>query len=84
MSAELPDYLDLTVSQARQQFRELKRRSPVSSAAKPSSSPSRPCSAWPYAFQINHRAGLGLRDPQRERAGLCLRPQRPRVKMAAG
>jgi hypothetical protein len=29
--AELADYLDLTVGQSRQQFRELKHRNPVSS-----------------------------------------------------
>jgi putative restriction endonuclease len=53
--AELADYLDLTVSQARQQFRELKLRSPVSSGRQAIFLPVETLLCLAVSFQINHR-----------------------------
>jgi len=53
--AELADYLDLTVSQARQQFRELKLRRPVSSGRQAIFLPVETLLCLAVSFQINHR-----------------------------
>jgi len=53
--AELADYLDLTVSQARRQFRELKLRSPVSSGRQAVFLPVETLLCLAVSFQINHR-----------------------------
>jgi putative restriction endonuclease len=53
--AELADYLDLTVSQARQQFRELKLRSPVSSGRQAVFLPVETLLCLAVSFLVNHR-----------------------------
>ena len=53
--AELADYLDLTVSQARQQFRELKLRSPVSSGTQAVFLPVETMLCLAVSFLVNHR-----------------------------
>ncbi len=53
--AELADYLDLTVSQARPQFRELKRRSPVSSGRQAVFLPVETLLCLAVSFLVNHR-----------------------------
>jgi putative restriction endonuclease len=53
--AELADYLDLTVGRARQQFRELMRRSPVSSGRQAVFLPIETLLCLAVSFQINHR-----------------------------
>ena len=53
--AELADYLDLTAKQARQQFRELKRRSPVSSGRQAIFLPVETLVCLAVAFRVNHR-----------------------------
>lgn len=52
---QLADYLDLTVSQARQQFHELKRRSPVFSGRQAVFLPVETLLCLAVSFQINHR-----------------------------
>ena len=52
---ELADYLDLTVSEARQQFRELKRRSPVSSGRQVTFLPVETLLCLAASFLVNHR-----------------------------
>ena len=53
--AELADYLDLTVSQARRQFRELKLRSPVSSGRQAVFLPVETLLCLAVSFLVNHR-----------------------------
>ena len=53
--AELADYLDLTVGQARQQFRELMRRSPVSSGRQVMFLPIETLLCLAASFLVNHR-----------------------------
>ena len=53
--AELADYLDLTVSQARRQFRELKPRSPVSSGRQAVFLPVETLLCLAVSFLVNHR-----------------------------
>jgi putative restriction endonuclease len=53
--AELADYLDLTVSQARQQFRELKLRSPVSSGRQAVFLPVETLLCLAVSYQVSHR-----------------------------
>jgi putative restriction endonuclease len=53
--ADLADYLDLTVGQARQQFRELVRRSPVSSGRQVVFLPVETLLCLAASFQVNHR-----------------------------
>jgi len=53
--AKLADYLDLTVGQARQQFREFKRRSPVSSGRQAVFLPIETLLCLAVAFRVNHR-----------------------------
>jgi putative restriction endonuclease len=53
--AELADYLDLTVGQARQQFRELMRRSPVSSGRQVTFLPVETLLCLAASFLVNHR-----------------------------
>jgi putative restriction endonuclease len=53
--ADLADYLDLTVSQARQQFRELKLRNPVSSGRQAVFLPVETLLCLAVSFLVNHR-----------------------------
>ncbi len=53
--ADLADYLELTVGQARQQFRELRRRSPVSYGRQVTFLPVETLLCLAASFQINHR-----------------------------
>jgi hypothetical protein len=53
--AELADYLDLTVGQARQQFRDLKHRSPVSSGRQVAFLPVETLLCLAASFLINYR-----------------------------
>jgi hypothetical protein len=53
--ADRADYLDLTVSQARLQFRELMRRSPVSSGRQVTFLPVETLLCLAASFQVNHR-----------------------------
>ena len=53
--AELADYLDLTVSQARRQYRELRLRRPVSSGRQAVFLPVETLLCLAVSFQINHR-----------------------------
>jgi putative restriction endonuclease len=53
--AELADYLDLTVGQARQQFRELARRRPVSSGRQVTFLPVETLLCPAASFVVNHR-----------------------------
>ncbi len=53
--AELADYLDLTVGQARQQFRELRRRSPVSVGRQVVFLPVETLLCLAASFLVNHR-----------------------------
>jgi putative restriction endonuclease len=53
--AELADYLDLTVGYARQQFRELMRRSPVSSGRQVIFLPVETLLCLAASFLVNHR-----------------------------
>ena len=53
--AELADYLDLTVSQARRQFRELKLRRPVASGRQAVFLPVETLLCLAVSFRINHR-----------------------------
>jgi putative restriction endonuclease len=53
--AELADYLDLTVGQARQQFRELMRRNPVSSGRQVTFIPVETLLCLAASFLVNHR-----------------------------
>lgn len=53
--AELADYLDLTVGQARQQFRELMRRTPISSGRQVIFLPVETLLCLAASFLVNHR-----------------------------
>src|SRR5690349_23756964 len=53
--AELADYLDLTVGQARQQFRELKRRNPVASGRQAVFLPVETLLCLAVSFLVSHR-----------------------------
>src|SRR6202522_3507054 len=53
--ADLADYLDLTVGQARQQFRELMQRRPVSSGRQVVFLPVETLLCLAASFQVNHR-----------------------------
>lgn len=53
--AELADYLDLIVSQARQQFRELKHRAPVSEERQVTFLPVETLLCLAASFLVNHR-----------------------------
>ena len=53
--AELADFLDLTAGQARQQFRELRRRSPVSSGRQVTFLPVETLLCLAASFLVNHR-----------------------------
>ena len=53
--AELADFLDLTTGQAQQQFRELKRRSPVSSGRQVTFLPVETLLCLAASFLVNHR-----------------------------
>ena len=53
--AELADFLDLTVGRAQQQFRELRRRSPVSSGRQVTFLPVETLLCLAAPFLINHR-----------------------------
>lgn len=53
--AELADFLDLTIGQARQQFRELRRRSPVSAGRQVTFLPVETLLCLAASFLINHR-----------------------------
>ncbi len=53
--ADLADYLELTIGQARQQFRELRRRSPVSYGRQVTFLPVETLLCLAASFQINHR-----------------------------
>jgi putative restriction endonuclease len=53
--ADRADYLELTIGQARQQFRELMRRSPVSSGRQVVFLPVETLLCLAASFQINHR-----------------------------
>jgi len=53
--AELADFLDLTVGQARQQFRELRRRSPVSTGRQVTFLPVETLLCLAASFLVNHR-----------------------------
>ena len=53
--AELADFLDLTIDQARQQFRELRRRSPVSSGRQVIFLPVETLLCLAASFLVNHR-----------------------------
>ena len=53
--AELADFLDLTIGQARQQFRELRRRSPVSSGRQVTFLPVETLLCLAASFLVNHR-----------------------------
>jgi putative restriction endonuclease len=53
--AELGDFLDLTVGQARQQFRELRRRSPVSTGRQVTFLPVETLLCLAASFLVNHR-----------------------------
>src|ERR1700730_5629713 len=53
--AELADYLDLAVGKARQQFRELMRRSPVSSGRQVTFLPVETLLCVAASFLVNHR-----------------------------
>ena len=53
--ADLADYLELTTSQARQQFRELVRRNPVSSGRQVTFLPVETLLCLAASFQVNHR-----------------------------
>jgi putative restriction endonuclease len=53
--AELADYLDLTVGQARQQFRELMRRNPVSTGRQVTFLPVETLLCLAASFLVNHR-----------------------------
>src|SRR3984893_11291537 len=53
--AELADYLDLAVGKARQQFRELMRRSPVSSGRQVTFLPVETLLCLATSFLVNHR-----------------------------
>jgi putative restriction endonuclease len=53
--AELADFLDLTAGQARQQFRELRRRSPVSSGRHATFLPIETLLSLTASFLVNHR-----------------------------
>ena len=52
---ELADFLDLTVGQARQQFRELRRRSPVSTGRQVRFLPVETLLCLAASFLVNHR-----------------------------
>ena len=53
--AELADFLELTVGQARQQFRELRRRSPVSAGRQVTFLPVETLLCLSASFLVNHR-----------------------------
>ena len=53
--AELADFLDLTAGQARQQFRELRRRSPVSAGRQVIFLPVETLLCLAASFLVNHR-----------------------------
>jgi putative restriction endonuclease len=53
--AELADFLDLTPNQARQQFRELRRRSPVASGRQVTFLPVETLLCLAASFLVNHR-----------------------------
>ena len=53
--AELADFLDLTIDQARQQFRELRRRSPISSGRQVIFMPVETLLCLAASFLVNHR-----------------------------
>lgn len=53
--AELADFLDLTVGQARQQFRELRRRSPVPTGRQVAFLPVETLLCLAASFLVNHR-----------------------------
>ena len=53
--ADLADYMDLTLGQARHQFQELKRRSPVSSGRQVTFLPVETLLCLAASFQVNHR-----------------------------
>lgn len=52
---ELADFLDLTASQARQEFRELRRRSPVSTGRQVTFLPVETLLCLAASFLVNHR-----------------------------
>ncbi len=53
--ADLADYMDLTTLQARQQFRDLTRRSPVSSGRQVVFLPVETLFCLAASFEVNHR-----------------------------
>lgn len=53
--AELADFLDLTIGQAREQFRELRRRSPVSTGRQVTFLPVETLLCLAASFLVNHR-----------------------------
>ena len=53
--AELADFLDLTIGQARQQFRELRKRSPVSTGRQVTFLPVETVLCLATSFLVNHR-----------------------------
>jgi putative restriction endonuclease len=53
--AELADFLDLTIDQAQQQFRELRRRSPVSTGRQVTFLPVETLLCLAASFLVNHR-----------------------------
>src|SRR5580698_3548400 len=64
---DLADYLDLTVGQARKQFRELMRRSPVSSGRQVVFLPVETLLCLAASLQVNHRhfgGGTAHRAPE--------------------
>ena len=52
---ELADFLDLTVGQAQQQFRELRRRAPVSTGRQVTFLPVETLLCLAASFLVNHR-----------------------------
>jgi putative restriction endonuclease len=77
--AELADYLDLTTSHARQQFRELERRSPVSAGRQVAFIPVEMLLCLAASFLVNHRRFGGSTahqapEPVPSLAGLFSRP----------
>ena len=77
--AELADFLDLTIGQARQQFRELRRRSPVSSGRQVTFLPIETLLCLATSFLVNHRRFGGstahqVPEPVPTLAGLFSRP----------
>lgn len=76
--ADLADYLELTIGQARQQFRELMRRGPVSSGRQVIFLPVETLLCLAASFQVNYRHYGGsaahlAREPVPALAGLFSR-----------